>query len=118
MHKIRMTMTFTKKFYHLIIFSFLISLASCGYGKYNASSSVPDKRVEFENAKVYGDGKGQPARQTKQTYPTPPGAGDRVNSIKEKLYGKPKATAPEATEADSTPKTNADSTAADTSKAN
>lgn len=84
-------MTFTRKIYHLIIFSFLFSLVSCGYGKYNGSSSVSSKKVEFENSRVYGDGKGQPARQTKKTYPTPEGAGDRVNSIKEKLYGKPKA---------------------------
>ena len=109
-------MTFTKKFYHLIIFSALFSLASCGYGKYNASSSVGDKKVEYENSRVYGDGKGEPARQTKQTYPAPDGIGGRMNDIKDKLYGKPKAAGDSnissTTDSTATPKT--DSTQTDT----
>lgn len=110
-------MTFTKKFYHLIIFSALFSLASCGYGKYNASSSVGEKKVEYENSRVYGDGKDQPARQTKQTYPAPDGIGGRMNDIKDKLYGKPKAangdsSTSSTTDSTATPKT--DSTQTDT----
>ncbi|HAS43161.1 MAG TPA: hypothetical protein DCS93_21960 [Microscillaceae bacterium] len=110
-------MTFTKKFYHLIIFSALFSLASCGYGKYNASSAVADKKVDYKNDRVYGDGKDQPARQTKQTYPTPEGAGDRMNTIKDKLYGKPKAAKVENdsdTTADTVATPKADSTKTDT----
>ncbi|WP_045113803.1 hypothetical protein [Microscilla marina] len=112
-------MTFTKKIYHLIIISFMFSLVSCGYGKYNASSSVPDQKVDYDNNRVYGDGKDAKARQTKQTYPTPEDAGDRVNKIKDKLYGKPKAAKTEETNTvDSTEQIKADSTQADSSKAN
>ena len=108
-------MTFTKKLYHLIIFSALLSLASCGYGKYNASSAVADKKVNYEDSRVYGDGKDQPARQTKQTYPAPENVGTRMNDIKDKLYGKPKAAANDSgntTDTTATPK--ADSTKTDT----
>ncbi|OJJ15649.1 hypothetical protein BKI52_37840 [marine bacterium AO1-C] len=120
LHKIKLTMTFTKKLYHLIIFSALFSLASCGYGKYNASSAVADKKVNYEDSRVYGDGKEQPARQTKQTYPTPENAGDRMNKIKDKLYGKPKAAeaADSNSTTDSTATPKADSTKIDTAKAN
>jgi hypothetical protein len=115
-----MTMTFTKKIYHLIIISFMFSLVSCGYGKYNASSSVPDQKVDYKNSRVYGDGKDADARQTKQTYTAPANAGERVNKIKEKLYGKPEAKkTEETTTTDSAGSTTADSTiTTDSTKAN
>ncbi len=110
-------MTFTKKIYHLIIISFMFSLVSCGYGKYNASSSVPDQKVNYKDSRVYGDGKDADARQTKQTYTAPANAGERVNKIKEKLYGKPEAKKEvETTATDSETKT--DSTKTDSTKAN
>lgn len=98
----------------------MFSLVSCGYGKYNASSSVPDQKVDYKNSRVYGDGKDAEARQTKQTYPAPENAGDRVNKIKEKLYGKPEAAKTDSTKtADSTTTpTKTDSTKTDSSKAN
>ncbi len=95
-------MNFTKKISYLIIFSAVFSLASCGYGKYNASSAVSDKKVEYENSRVYGDGKGEPARQTKQTYPAPDSINTRIGDIKEKLYGKPKDVESEETDDDVT----------------
>ncbi|WP_299455307.1 hypothetical protein [uncultured Microscilla sp.] len=112
-------MTFTKKIYHLIIISFMFSLVSCGYGKYNASSSVPDQKVDYDNSRVYGDGKDAKARQTKETYPTPENAGDRVNKIKDKLYGSATTVKAKKIETvDSTEQLKADSTQVDSSKAN
>ena len=111
-------MTFTKKIYHLIIISFMFSLVSCGYGKYNASSSVPDQKVDYKNSRVYGDGKDADARQTKQTYPAPENAGDRVNKIKNKLYGKPEAKKETETMTDSLELEKTDSTKTDSTKAN
>ncbi len=66
---------------------------SCGVDRYNAVTEKT-KDLREKDARIYGDGKDQPARQTKQTYPDPAEGAARTEAIREKFYGKTGETAP------------------------
>jgi hypothetical protein len=70
-------------------------LASCGVDRYNVTTEKTKDHHEKDD-RIYGDGKDQPARQTKLTYPDPADGQARADAIREKFYGKAAEAAPVA----------------------
>jgi hypothetical protein len=83
----------------LITASLVIVLASCG--RYSQVRELPQKDEMAANSRVYGEVEG-PARQSKQTYPTPADAADRSVKIKDIMYGNGVAARKEAAAASAT----------------
>lgn len=63
----------------------LLALSSCDYQKNNR---IKQDDVNDGNERVYGDGKGKPARQLANQYEASAEDAARPVKIKEKLYGK------------------------------
>ncbi len=85
-----MTLTF-------IVIGFMTSCTD----KYN-SVTEKTKDARDKDTRIYGDGKDQPARQTKNTYPDPADGQARADAIREKFYGKTGAPAPTPAAKDTT----------------
>jgi|GEM_PF-2589457 len=83
---------------------------ACGVDRYNVTT---DKSKDYhdKDERIYGDGKDQPARQTKNTYPDPADGQARADAIREKFYGKANTGAPATTLKADTTATKPDSTA-------
>ncbi len=62
-------------------------LSSCVTDPYNAVTEKTHDRNE-KSEYVYGEGKGKPARQTKNTYTATPEDAKRAEAIREKMFGK------------------------------
>ncbi|TAE19371.1 MAG: hypothetical protein EAZ95_02140 [Bacteroidetes bacterium] len=83
---------------------------ACGTERYNAvTEKTKDQREK--DTRVYGDGKDQPARQTKVTYPDPADGQARADAIREKFYGKSGGAAPAPVAKDTTATPKKDTTA-------
>lgn len=68
----------------ILLSGLVVVLMSCG--RYSQVRELPQQEEMKANSRVYGD-VGGPARQSKQTYPTPADAAERSIQIKEKLFG-------------------------------
>lgn len=84
-----------------LLFVCMAFTTSCEVDRYNALTDK-SKDHRAKDSRVYGDGKGQPARQTKQTYPDPADGQARADAVKEKFYGKSGGNAPAPAKADTT----------------
>lgn len=67
--------------------SMICALFACSTDNYNIGDTAKTKDVNEHNEYVYGDGKGKPARQTKNTYPDPAEAQERADKVREKFFG-------------------------------
>ena len=73
----------------------MLVLAACG--RYSQVAKEPNKEIKMQNPRVYGE-VGGPARQSKQTYPTPADAADKSARIREVMFGNKKTAAQIAAE--------------------
>lgn len=89
--------------------AFIGFLTACGTDRYNAITDKTKDQHE-KDTRIYGDGKEQPARQTKNTYPDPADGQARADAIREKFYGKSGSATP-APAAKDTTKAGKDTTA-------
>jgi hypothetical protein len=77
---------------NILLIGCLVVMASCG--KYSRVVDLPKKDQMQENPRVYGELDG-PAKQSKNTYPTPADAADKSARIKEIMfYGKKPVSTP------------------------
>lgn len=65
----------------------ICALSACATDNYNIGETAKTKDVNEKSEYVYGDGKGKPARQTKNTYPDPADAQARADKVREKFFG-------------------------------
>jgi hypothetical protein len=84
---------------HILFIGACLALASCG--RYSQVRELPQKDEMQANSRVYGEVDG-PARQSKQSYPTPADAADRSAKIKTIMFGKAVANQKENTSAPAT----------------
>ena len=83
---------------NILLIGCLVVIASCG--RYSKVVDLPKKDQMQENSRIYGEVDG-PARQSKNTYPTPADAADQSARIKEILFnGNKPVSAPVAQEED------------------
>lgn len=75
----------------------LLFLASCGTDPYNVGETEKQRDRNEGNEYVYGDGKGKPARQTKNTYTDTPEGEKRALALREKMFKEGKAVQQENT---------------------
>lgn len=80
----------------------ICALSACATDNYNIGDTAKTKDANEHSEYVYGDGKGKPARQTKNTYPDPANAQERADKVREKFFGA--AVSAETAPADTTAK--------------
>ena len=98
---------------NLLIAGSLLVMTSCG--RYSKVLDLPTKEEYSENKRIYGE-MGQPAHQSKNTYPTAPDAAEKSVKIKEILFGKAVANSTESVSNQSIAPVDATVTPADTGK--
>ena len=92
------------KIIQTIAIGFVFLLSSCVTDSYNVGDTTKTKDVNENNEYVYGDGKGKPARQTKNTYADPADAQQRADKVLEKMFGKAESLETGAAKTDTTKK--------------
>ncbi len=65
----------------------ICALSACVTDNYNIGDTAKTKDVNEHSQYVYGEGKGKPARQTKNSYPDPADAQARADKVREKFFG-------------------------------
>lgn len=85
---------------NILLIGCLVVIASCG--RYSKVVDLPKKDQMLENPRIYGE-VGGPAKQSKNTYPTPADAADQSARIKAIMFNGNKPVSAPVAQAVSTP---------------